>query len=195
MNTLYRNDKRAQFPASWYAATVNTPPLRAELRGAQTADVCVIGAGYTGLSAARVMAARGLSVIVLEAHRAGFGASGRNGGQIASGYNASQRLLARKLGGDVARDLWALSQEAKADVAANCAAFGDDTQYKPGIAHGCYSAKELAEHTADAAFLHKTYDYDQVTAYAPADFAQIVQTPAYTGGVIDTGGAHMHPYL
>ena len=76
----------------------------------------MIGAGYTGLSAARVVAEAGLSVIVLDAHRAGFGASGRNGGQVASGYNASQRVLAKKVGADTAKALWNLTEEAKADV-------------------------------------------------------------------------------
>lgn len=193
MSTLYRNDKQGTFPASWYAATVDAPPLRPDLRGEQTAEVCIIGAGYTGLTAARTLAAKGLSVIVLEAHRAGFGASGRNGGQIASGYNASQRVLARKLGADTARDLWNLTQEAKADVAANCATFGPDMQYKSGIAHGCYSEAERKDHAADAAFLQDAYGYDDLKSYDRNNFADIVASPLYDGGIIDWGGAHMHP--
>ena len=193
MSTLHRNDRQGTLPASWYAATVDAPPIRPDLRGEQTADVCIIGAGYTGLTAARTLAAKGLSVIVLEAHRAGFGASGRNGGQIASGYNASQRVLARKLGADTARDLWNLTQEAKADVAANCATFGPDTQHKPGIAHGCYSAAEREDHCVDAAFLQDTYGYDDLKSYDRNDFADIIASPLYDGGVIDWGGAHMHP--
>lgn len=193
MSALTRNDKQATFPQSWYAATTDVPPLRAQLRGAQTADVCIIGAGYTGLSAARTLAAKGLSVVVLEAHRAGFGASGRNGGQVASGYNAPQRLLTKMLGTDTARDLWHLSEEAKADVAANCADFGSNTQYKSGIAHGCYSEKERAAHHADATFLQDTYGYDQIKTYDTAPFRDVVASPLYQGGTIDWGGAHIHP--
>ncbi len=193
MSALTRNDKQATFPQSWYAATTDVPPLRAQLRGAQTADVCIIGAGYTGLSAARTLAAKGLSVVVLEAHRAGFGASGRNGGQVASGYNAPQRLLTKMLGADTARDLWHLSEEAKADVAANCADFGSNTQYKSGIAHGCYSEKERAAHHADATFLQDTYGYDQIKTYDTAPFRDVVASPLYQGGTIDWGGAHIHP--
>ncbi|MBB5722701.1 gamma-glutamylputrescine oxidase [Loktanella ponticola] len=190
---LTRNDRQGEFPASWYAATVDPPPLRPNLRGEQSADVCIIGAGYTGLTAARVLAAKGLSVIVLEAHRAGFGASGRNGGQVASGYNAPQRLLTKKLGAGVARDLWNLTQEAKTDVADNCAAFSPDAQYKSGIAHGCYSAKERAAHHDDARFLQDTYGYDQIKTYGRDDFADVVASPLYDGGTIDWGGAHIHP--
>lgn len=193
MGALYRNDRTATFPQSWYAATVTAPPLRPALRGTHTADVCVIGAGFTGLSAARVMAAKGLSVIVLDAHRAGFGASGRNGGQVASGFGAPQRLLARKLGAGLARDLWALTEEAKADVAANARAFGPDIRYRAGIAHGCYSDGELADNRADAEFLSASYGYDKVQSYDAADFAGIVQSPLYRGGLIDRGGAHIHP--
>lgn len=193
MTPLYRNDQIATFPQSWYAATVDHPPLRADLRGIRTADVCVIGAGYTGLTAARTLAAKGLSVIVLDAHRAGFGASGRNGGQVASGYNASQRVLAQKLGNAPARALWELTQEAKADVAANCAAFGPDTQHKPGIAHGCYTVTEYNAAQRDADFLNTAYGYAEMDRFNTESFAQIVKSPAYQGGIIDRGGAHIHP--
>lgn len=187
-NPLYRNDKIAAFPDSWYATTFEHPPLRDSLRGEQTADVCIIGAGYTGLSAARTLASAGMSVIVLDAHRAGFGASGRNGGQVASGYNWPQRMLAKKLGDDPARALWDLTQEAKADVAAFA-----DIDHLPGIAHGCYSAKELDSHRRDAAFLTDNYNYSDVTVLETTEFANLVRSPGYRGGVVDHGGAHIHP--
>ncbi|MEL7176354.1 MAG: FAD-binding oxidoreductase, partial [Pseudomonadota bacterium] len=83
MNLLYSNDRIGEYPAqSWYTATAAPPAPRAALRGEVRTQVCIIGAGYTGLSAALHLAQAGLDVVVLEAHRAGFGASGRNGGQI-----------------------------------------------------------------------------------------------------------------
>jgi gamma-glutamylputrescine oxidase len=81
MNLLHANDRQGQYPASFYAATAHPLPPFAPLEGAQEADVCIIGAGFTGLSAALHLAQRGYRVTVLEAHRVGFGASGRNGGQ------------------------------------------------------------------------------------------------------------------
>ena len=72
--------------ASWYAATANDKTVRPTLDGAFEADVCIIGAGFTGISAALELADKGMSVVVLEAERIGFGASGRNGGQIVNGY-------------------------------------------------------------------------------------------------------------
>src|SRR5690606_38223940 len=82
MNLLFANDRRGEYPASWYAATAAPLDRFEPLKGATRADVCVIGAGYTGLSAALHLAQRGFDVVVLEAHRVGFGASGRNGGQV-----------------------------------------------------------------------------------------------------------------
>ena len=77
VNLLYANDRKGEYPASWYAATVDPlapfPPLRGEVR----ADVCVVGGGYTGLNAALTLAERGYRVVLLEAQRVGFGASGR----------------------------------------------------------------------------------------------------------------------
>ena len=93
MNLLHVNDRAGEYPPSHYAATRTDfapwPPLQGEVR----ADVCVVGAGYTGLSAALHLAQKGLSVVVLEAHRVGFGASGRNGGQLGSGQRQDQITL------------------------------------------------------------------------------------------------------
>lgn len=190
MNPLYRNDKAGEFPDSWYAATVNAPPLRPELRGAAQADVCVIGAGFTGLTAALRAAQKGLSVIVLDAHRAGFGASGRNGGQVGSGYNQSQSWLAQKLGDGPARALWDLSEEAKSDLRALAS---PDARYTPGVAHGAYSAAEAAAEHADADYLSRTYGYDQITPLDKSSMQSIVQTPLYHGGILDMGAGHIHP--
>ena len=97
MNPLYRNDRPGQYPPSWYTASSDIPPDRPTLDGDARADLAILGAGYTGLWAALTAARAGLKVIVLEAHRAGFGASGRNGGQVGSGYNRDQRELEAKI--------------------------------------------------------------------------------------------------
>ncbi len=83
MNLLYSNDKRGQHPPSWYAATANETADRQMLKGDHHADVAIVGGGFTGLSAALHLAQAGLNVVLLDAHRVGFGASGRNGGQLA----------------------------------------------------------------------------------------------------------------
>jgi gamma-glutamylputrescine oxidase len=193
MNPLYRNDRAGQIPPSWYRASTDLPPERPALFGETHADVCVIGAGYTGLSAAWHLAQKGLDVVVLDAHRAGFGASGRNGGQVGSGYNMGQRDLARKLGADQARLLWQLAEEAKADLRGICADHIPQARYTAGVAHGCYSAGEMRDAHADADFLAATYGYDQIDKLAQNDFRDLVKSPRYRGGVLDIGAGHIHP--
>lgn len=193
MNPLYRNDRPGQFPKSWYAATAELPPERPPLYGQTVADVCVIGAGFTGLSAALHLARKGLDVVVLDAHRAGFGASGRNGGQVGSGYNASQSTLEKKLGLDAARALWALAEEAKQDIRDTCAHDIPEARYTPGVAHGFYSTKEARDAATEAQHLADTYGYDQITQFDADAMRALVKSPAYQGGELDMGAGHLHP--
>ena len=81
MRLLYANDQAGKHAPSWYHDTCDIP-ARSRLERHLDVDVVIVGAGFTGLSAAREIARRGMSVVVLDAHRVGWGASGRNGGQL-----------------------------------------------------------------------------------------------------------------
>src|SRR4029450_12924058 len=107
---------RPEHVPSYYAATAIGAPDCPLLRGEVEADVCVVGAGYSGLSAAPNLAERGYSVVVLEAARIGWGASGRNGGQICSGYAPGMAKVAGWVGRENARRLWDMAEEAKAII-------------------------------------------------------------------------------
>jgi len=192
-NALYRNDRPAIFPASYYAATTHIPPERPFLRGQITADVCIVGAGYTGLMAALELAEAGMDVVVLDAHRAGWGASGRNGGQVGSGFNQDQRWLSAKLGAQQARALWDLTQEAKDLLQTRLAAHAPDANFKPGIAHGAYDAVEARSLRDDVEYLRRTYDYKHIESLTRDTFQSIVKSPLYQGGFIDRGAGHIHP--
>ena len=102
----------ASYIDSYYARTANAGEARPPLDGVVEAEVCVIGGGLAGLSTALGLAERGVSVVVLETHRAGWGASGRNGGFVAGGFSESLRALDRRLGGDHAKRLHGLSRDA-----------------------------------------------------------------------------------
>jgi gamma-glutamylputrescine oxidase len=193
MNLLHANDRPGQYPPSWYAATATPFAPQPALQGRRCADVCIIGAGYTGLSAALHLAERGLDVVVLEAQRIGFGASGRNGGQVGSGQRLEQGALEAMLGRETARRLWDLGQDAKALLHDLIARHGIGCDYAPGIVHACRSAREVAHARANAEKLAKSYGYNLVTPLDAAALAEILPAPGFCGGDIDIGAGHLHP--
>lgn len=193
MNPLYRNDRAGHFPDSWYAASTEQPRLRPVLKGEHRADVAIIGAGFTGLWAALTLAKAGVSVRVLDAHRAGFGASGRNGGQVGSGYNKSQQWLERKLGQTRAHALWDLAEDGKQQLRTFCETQAPEAQYRPGVAHGAYTQSEARDYRRDAEYLARNYAYDQIDSLDRAEFQDLVKSPSYRGGELDRGAAHIHP--
>jgi gamma-glutamylputrescine oxidase len=193
MNLLHANDRRGAYPPSWYAATAEAPPPRAPLKGAARADICVVGAGYTGLSAALHLAEAGLDVVLLEAQRVGFGASGRNGGQLGSGQRMEQVALERLVGADDAAHLWRLGEEAKDLVKGLVARHAIDCHLKPGVAHACFTPREMAGEHAYADHLAARYGYGEIETLDRDAFAALCPSPAYHGGTLDMGAAHLHP--
>ncbi len=193
MNLLYANDRAGEYPQSWYAATAQPLEPFPALAGDQRADVCIVGAGYTGLSAALHLAEAGLSVIVLEAHRVGFGASGRNGGQLGSGQRADQGELEQIVGREQARAFWDLGEEAKALVKSLIARHRIDCELKPGVAWAGSSAADVRSIQSYVAQLQDVYGYDQITALDRDSFAAMCPSPDYQGGALDMGAGHLHP--
>ncbi|MEI4485707.1 FAD-binding oxidoreductase [Frigidibacter sp. MR17.14] len=193
MDLLFANDRPGDYPGSWYAAV--TPPLPPfpRLEGAVRADVAVLGGGYTGLSAALHLAERGLSVVLLEAHRLGFGASGRNGGQLGSGQRLEQGDLEAAVGREDARRLWDLSQEAKALALGLIARHGINAGYRPGIAHACRTEAEVRHSHAYAEKLARDYGYDAVQPLDRDGLRTILPSDVYVGGDIDRGAGHLNP--
>lgn len=193
MNPLYRNDRPGELPKSWYAATADIPEQRPPLKGEVRVDVCIVGAGFTGLSAARHLAQKGMSVVVLDAHRSGFGASGRNGGQVCSGYNSDQLTLTKHVGADHARALWELAEEAKADLRALCETHVPEARYTPGLMHTTYSAADAKHDAAEVALLTETYGYEKVRLYPKEEVQNLVASPRFHSGLLDMGAGHIHP--
>ncbi|MGY3436338.1 MULTISPECIES: NAD(P)/FAD-dependent oxidoreductase [unclassified Marinovum] len=193
MNLLFSNDKQGEYPASWYAATTAFLPPFAPLKGEVTADVCIVGAGYTGLSAALELARAGRRVVVLEAHRVGFGASGRNGGQLGSGQRVDQEGLEKLVGRADAAKYWQLGEDAKALVKRLVAEHAIDCHLKPGVAWTGSIAAEVADLHGYVDFLRDRYGYDQAEALDGAACHALCPSPDYKGGMIDHGAAHLHP--
>lgn len=193
MNLLHANDRPGEYPRSWYADTALPLAPFAPLKGEVRADLCVVGGGFTGLSAALHAAQSGLSVVLLDAQRVGFGASGRNGGQVGSGHRQLQSWLEARMGHDAAKALWALSEDAKALTRSLVAAHAPEAGFKPGIAHLDWAASDVPHTHAEAAHLAKTYGYDQIRPLDRAETQALVGSDAYQGGWLDQGAGHLHP--
>ena len=193
MDVLHVNDRDGEYPASWYAASAKPLERFPALQGEVRADVCVVGAGYTGLSAALHLAERGYDVALLEAQRVGFGASGRNGGQVGTGQRAGQDALEEMLGKDHARALWDLSLESVALVRELIAKHAPEADFVPGIIHADHRARLVPENHAYAEKLRSEYGYDLIRTLDLEETRHLVGSLAYHGGVLDMGGGHVHP--
>lgn len=180
-------------PKSWYAATANRFSPLPPLQGGTRADVCVIGGGYTGLSAALHMAEAGLDVVLLEAGRVGSGASGRNGGQIHSGHRRDQDFLKAQVGLDDAKALWRMAEDAKALLHALIKRHAIDCDVRPGLVVADHKPGYVAHSHAYAKKLNEVYDYPDAAPLSREELRAIVGSDVYHGGMIDHGGGHLHP--
>lgn len=192
-NLLTANDRAGRYPDSYYAATANAIAPFAKLKGDQTCDIVVIGGGFTGLSSALHLAERGYDVILLEAHRVGWGASGRNGGQVGSGQRREQDELEQMVGRDDARKLWDIAEESKDVVKSLIAKHDIKCDWKPGILHADHRAR-FVEHThAYADKLQAEYGYEDIRSVDRAEMREMLGTEFYHGGSLDMGAGHLHP--
>lgn len=178
---------------SYYAATavglVDYPLLEGEV----SVDVCVIGGGFTGLSAALHLAERGYKVALLEAERIGWGASGRNGGQLNTGQRKDQQSLERMVGKEHARQLWDLAQEARATQLDLIQRYEIACDHKKGGLAAAYKAGDVGYLQRSAEHLEQHYDYPHVRFVPKSEMAEMLGTTIYHGGVLDSEVGHFHP--
>ena len=193
MSLLDINERPGAYPASYYAANRALLPPFAALDGDTSCDVCVIGAGYTGLSAALHLAQQGLDVVLIDAQRVGWGASGRNGGQIGSGQRVDQHTLEAMLGVDRARRLWDLAEGAKALVKTLVDTHQIDCDLKPGIIYADHKQRYVKATRASVAHLQEVYGYDKIGFLDRDELHEHIGTTAYYGASLDWGAGHLQP--
>lgn len=178
--------------ASYYAASANPAPERPELTGDQQIDVCVVGAGYSGLSTGLFLAEKGYKVAIIEGARVGWGASGRNGGQIVNGLNASLQTIQKRYGQDTATFVAGLVQEGGEIIRERVSTYNIQCDLKDkNIFTGLTSAhmRELEERMA----LWASYGLKNQEMLDKDQLRKHVNSDLYAGGMIDHTGGHMHP--
>jgi gamma-glutamylputrescine oxidase len=178
--------------SSWYEDTVGSRPEYAPIDGDLTVDVSIVGGGFTGLSAATHLAKAGVSVALIEAHRFGDGASGRNGGQLGTGQRAGPEEMEKEFGFARAKTLFDLAEEAKAHLLEFAAANRIEIDFRPGHMNVTHKPRELSDYReyAEAA---ARFGYPHMTVMDAAETAERVGSSAYVGGVRDMGTGHIHP--
>ncbi|MDB6013271.1 MAG: dependent oxidoreductase [Gammaproteobacteria bacterium] len=180
-------------PSTYYHATATEPfPRAPQLTERITADVCVVGGGYTGLSAALHLARRGASVVLLEESRIGDGASGRNGGQVHNGFRHEPPWFESRLGADFARQIWSLGIEAREHLDWLIRTYNIDAQYLPGLLHLCHKRSYVEETRAHVDDIMSRYP-DSGLRFVDQDEARsLVNSDGYYGGYLDSQSGHLH---
>ncbi len=184
---------KSSYLNSWYAASAADHAFHPVLTDEIRCDVCVIGGGYTGLTAALELAERGYDVVVLEAQRCGWGASGRNGGQIITGYNKPMSTIARWVGADDARRLWDFGEEAKAQLAERVERHAIACDLTWGFAYAALKPRHMDDAAAMVAEARDDYGYDRVRVLDRAGLRAHIGSDLYIGGLLDEGSGHLHP--
>ncbi|MEW5423625.1 NAD(P)/FAD-dependent oxidoreductase [Amorphus sp. 3PC139-8] len=180
-------------PPSVYTAGF-APRHIAPLRGDTRADVCVVGGGFTGLSTALHLAEAGRSVILLEAEQIGYGATGRNGGQLHSGQRRDQVWLESRLGREDAAKLWQLAEAAKDLVRDLIERHEIECDWNSGLIEAAHTRSLFDEERDYVDHLETQYG---VTALSVLDRAQLevaIGTDRFVGGFRDASAGHLNPY-
>jgi gamma-glutamylputrescine oxidase len=177
---------------SYYQATANAQISCQSLKGDVSADVCVIGAGYTGLSAALELAQAGYKVVVLEAEKIGYGASGRNGGQVCTGFSSGQQKIVNQMGKGDAVKCFALAEEAKALLKQRIADHTIDCDLTWGYLHCVPKPHQVDE----LKVWRNEYEELGVTGMTLFDKKQLEQklgSTIYHGALRESDAGHLHP--
>jgi gamma-glutamylputrescine oxidase len=178
---------------SWYEDTVDERPSYARLDGDRSCDVAIIGGGFTGLSAAAHLAACGTNVVLIEAHRFGDGASGRNGGQMNTGQRAWPEEMEAEYGFTRARALFDLAEEAKAHLLDFAKAHHIDIDYAPGQMSVAHKKRYVDNYRAHAEIMANRFGYPHISFMGADETAERLGSRRFFGGVRDTGTGHIHP--
>ena len=177
---------------SYYAATAHASPERPPLGQDMEAEVCVIGGGFSGLSTALHLVEKGFQVVLLEASLIGWGASGRNGGQIVNGFSRDLITIEKRYGSDAARAIGEMSLEGGNIIRERVERYGIRCDLKAGNVFAAFSDRQMNDLRAVRQNWIQ-HVHDSLEILDRNDIRQHVDSEAYVGGMLDRKGGHLHP--
>ncbi|MDU8925027.1 FAD-binding oxidoreductase [Pasteurellaceae bacterium LIM206] len=178
---------------TYYFDTRNQHLEQPPLTRPASADVCVVGAGFTGLSTALELAEQGKSVIVLEGARIGFGASGRSGGQAINGFEDGIDEYVAELGLETARKLWNMSLEAIDIIDERVAKYQIQCDWTKGYATLALNERRMADLIAADKASEQTFGYRNMQLWDKTELKKHLGSDLYVGGLYDSNSGHLHP--
>ena len=177
---------------SYYAATVNDPTKYPRLQGDEVADICIIGGGFTGLSSALKLSEKGYAVTLLETFTIGWGASGRNGGQLIRGI-AGQPALRKEYGPDIEAFINRLRWRGNEIVEENIKKYDIDCDFKYGFIDCAYKDRQMRDLEAEIESSSVLGMEDRFRMVSAEEMNEYVGTSVYKGGLYNNGDGHLHP--
>ena len=178
---------------SFYEFSAKNLPKQNKVTESFSTDICIIGAGLTGISSALHLANNGLSITILEANSVGAGASGRNGGQLGIGMRKDQFFLEKKFGYEKANFFWNIGLEAVQTVKNLIEKYKIDCALKPGIIHVGNTKKDFKYFIEEMNHMEKKYGYNNYEYFDSKKIKDEVSSDRYHSGLLSKDSCHLNP--
>jgi hypothetical protein len=181
------NTDTKQHAPSYYAATANWQTDYPELEGAIEADVAIVGGGFSGVATAVELSERGYKVVLLESNRIGWGASGRNGGQIIGGYGQNPGAFRSTIGSEGVDIVEGMGVECVDIIKQRIEKYNIDCDLKWGYCEVGLKKRHLKSYQqwAEDDPAMRLLDQDQIKEY--------VNSELYLGGYYREDWGHIQP--
>ena len=184
---------RASHVDSYYAASAHVQPQHPRLEGVVDCDACVVGGGIAGVSTALHLAERGLSVVLLEEHCIGWGASGRSGAQAICGVASGEHKLEQLIGAEDTRRIFEVTAEGLALIRSRIARHAIDCDWTAGQMHVAIKPRQETELRAWVDELNTRFGYDPLRYVERDELRTLVASERYLSGTFDSVSGHLHP--
>lgn len=178
--------------ASYYAASANPHAPYPQLKGAIRCDVCIIGGGFSGLSSALHLVEAGYEVVLLEAFRIGWGASGRNGGQVVNSYSRDIDVIEARYGQETAAMLGGMMFEGAEIIRQRIDRYAIACDYRPGAIAAALTSKQFSA-LREKQKLWQRYGHRHLQLLDSEAIRCAIASERYVGGLLDSQGGHLHP--